>query len=47
VNKIRGTRGLGLVSMKERMHLIGGHFEIASSPESGTRIQARAPLGNH
>jgi PAS domain S-box-containing protein len=47
VNKIRGARGLGLVSMKERMHLIGGHFEIASSPESGTRIQARAPLGNH
>jgi PAS domain S-box-containing protein len=46
VNSVRSTRGLGLVSMKERMHLIGGHFEIASSPKSGTRIQARAPLGN-
>jgi PAS domain S-box-containing protein len=47
INSVRSTRGLGLVSMKERMHLIGGHFEIASSPKNGTRIQARAPLGNH
>ena len=44
--KARSARGLGLVSMRERMHLIGGHFEISSQPEEGTRIQARVPLEN-
>jgi PAS domain S-box-containing protein len=44
VTEIRSTRGLGLVSMRERMHLIGGHFEIAAGPGKGTRIQVRAPL---
>ena len=46
VNQVRGTRGLGLVSMRERMHLIGGQFHIKASPGGGTRIQARAPLAN-
>jgi PAS domain S-box-containing protein len=37
--------GLGLISMRERVHLIGGQFEIWSSPGRGTRIRARAPIG--
>jgi signal transduction histidine kinase len=36
--------GLGLISMRERMHLIGGDFMISSTPGQGTRIKARAPL---
>ena len=35
--------GLGLISMRERMHLLGGDFMISSSPGQGTRITARAP----
>jgi PAS domain S-box-containing protein len=46
VNQVRGSSGLGLVSMRERMHLIGGQFHIKASPDGGTRIQARAPLAN-
>jgi PAS domain S-box-containing protein len=36
--------GLGLISMRERIHLIGGEFEISTSPGQGTRIVARAPI---
>jgi PAS domain S-box-containing protein len=36
--------GLGLISMRERIHLIGGQFEIWSSPGRGTRIRVRAPI---
>jgi PAS domain S-box-containing protein len=32
--------GLGLVSMRERMRLIGGSFHITSTPGHGTKIQA-------
>jgi signal transduction histidine kinase len=40
-----GARGgLGLISMRERMHLIGGDFTISSAPGQGTRIKAWAPL---
>ncbi|MGC2112458.1 MAG: PAS domain S-box protein [Candidatus Korobacteraceae bacterium] len=46
MNKVRQTAGLGMVSMRERMHLIGGEFTISSSPGSGTKILARAPLLN-
>jgi PAS domain S-box-containing protein len=38
--------GLGLISMRERIHLIGGHFQICSTPGQGTRITARAPMIN-
>jgi PAS domain S-box-containing protein len=36
--------GLGLISMRERTHLIGGEFEIWSTPGRGTKITARAPI---
>lgn len=42
--KIRSAGGLGLISMRERMHLLGGQFEIVSKPGGGTKIQARVPL---
>jgi signal transduction histidine kinase len=37
-------RGLGLISMRERMQLVGGQFSIESKPGSGTTIHARTPL---
>lgn len=36
--------GLGLISMRERMRLIGGQFEISSQPGRGVKIFCRAPL---
>ncbi len=42
-NKVRNSAGLGMISMRERMHLIGGEFTIASIPGKGTKLQARAP----
>jgi two-component system, NarL family, sensor histidine kinase UhpB len=42
--RIRTTGGLGLVSMRERMQLVGGQFEIRSTPGDGTTIRARVAL---
>jgi signal transduction histidine kinase len=38
------TEGLGLVSMRERVALIGGTFSIVSTPGSGTEINVHIPL---
>jgi signal transduction histidine kinase len=46
MSNVRKTAGLGLVSMRERIHLIGGEFTIVSQPGSGTKIEAKAPLGS-
>ena len=41
----KGThRGLGLDSMRERIELSGGFFEIESAEEKGTIIRARWPI---
>jgi PAS domain S-box-containing protein len=44
VEAARLAAGLGLISMRERIHLIGGKFEIWSRPGRGTRITARLPM---
>ncbi len=36
--------GLGIRSMRERVRLLGGHFEIHSEPGNGTRVEACVPL---
>jgi PAS domain S-box-containing protein len=38
------TKGLGLVSMRERLSLVGGEIVIESRPGAGTRICAHVPL---
>jgi signal transduction histidine kinase len=38
-------KGLGLVSMRERLRLVGGDISMVSRPTQGTRIEARVPLG--
>lgn len=40
------SRGLGLISMQERIKLVKGEFSIASQVNRGTTIHARVPLGN-
>jgi signal transduction histidine kinase len=37
-------KSLGLLSMVERAHLVGGTLRISSKPGKGTRIVARLPL---
>jgi signal transduction histidine kinase len=39
-----GSRGLGLVSMRERLQLVNGAMVIESEPGHGTTIRARVPL---
>ena len=41
----KGIPGLGLISMRERLRLVGGHLSIESEPSRGTQIRARVPLG--
>jgi two-component system NarL family sensor kinase len=36
----------GLLGMRERARLLGGHFEVESSPGAGTRITAEVPLAD-
>jgi signal transduction histidine kinase len=43
VEAVRGKGGLGLISMRERLRLVGGHFSIDSEPDRGTRIRVRIP----
>ena len=44
IKAARLAEGLGLISMRERIHLVGGEFNIVSSPGKGTRIIARVPI---
>jgi len=39
-------RGLGLISMRERLRLIGGHLAVESEPSCGTQIHVRVPLSS-
>jgi len=41
---IKESRGLGLISMQERLRLLDGTLSIESQPKSGTTIYARVPL---
>ena len=40
---VRGKGGLGLISMAERIRLVGGHFSIESESSQGTRVHACIP----
>jgi signal transduction histidine kinase len=43
VESAKRAAGLGLISMRERLRLIGGHLSIESEPSRGTRIRVRVP----
>jgi PAS domain S-box-containing protein len=40
------SRGLGLVSMEERLRLVKGTLSIESQPQRGTTVHARVPLSS-
>ena len=42
--QIRHSRGM--LGMRERAHLLGGTFSIASAPGQGTRLEIRIPVGD-
>jgi len=42
--RLKDRRGLGLVSMEERVHLLGGTFHMTSRPGLGTRLEVCVPL---
>lgn len=44
VDETKKNRGLGLVSMQERVHLVRGKFSLDSHPGKGTRILVVVPL---
>jgi len=43
----KNGKGLGLVSMAERIRQANGTISIDSEPNMGTRIRARVPLARH
>jgi PAS domain S-box-containing protein len=47
VKKDRTKAGLGLISMRERIVLVGGQFVIDSKPGVGTTVMARVPLSGN
>jgi signal transduction histidine kinase len=40
----RNAPGLGIFSMRERVSLVGGTFELTSRPGAGTRVRASVPI---
>ncbi|MDX6710436.1 MAG: hypothetical protein QOH96_1452 [Blastocatellia bacterium] len=42
--KAKSKQGLGLISMQERLRLVGGKLVIRSKPSHGTQVEARVPL---
>ncbi len=44
IQEWKAAKGLGLVSMRERIDSIGGEFAIDSTPGVGTSIRARVHL---
>lgn len=43
VEEVRDNRGLGLVSMQERVHLVHGKFSVESQPGRGTKVIVIVP----
>jgi signal transduction histidine kinase len=37
-------KGIGLISMRERLESIGGTLDIRSKPGAGTRLEVTVPL---
>jgi PAS domain S-box-containing protein len=44
IARLKLKPGLGFVSMRERLRLIGGQMNIESQPSCGTRLDIRVPL---
>ena len=44
LNEVKGKGGLGLISMEERVRLVGGKLNIQSQPGDGTTVEVFVPL---
>jgi PAS domain S-box-containing protein len=44
--RVKGSKRLGLLGMRERLEMVGGHFHAESSPGQGTTITGQIPLAN-
>ncbi|MFZ0581540.1 MAG: ATP-binding protein [Candidatus Acidiferrales bacterium] len=44
VQQAINSRGLGLISIEERLKLVDGQLAIDSQPQLGTRVFARVPV---
>jgi signal transduction histidine kinase len=44
MNRKFNEKGVGLMAMKERMHMMGGTFEVNSLPGKGTTIKFVVPI---
>lgn len=42
----RTRKGLGLISIRERLNAIGGTLSVESAPRNGTRLLIRVPVGD-
>ncbi|HLH57445.1 MAG TPA: ATP-binding protein, partial [Verrucomicrobiae bacterium] len=42
--RARKDKRLGLLGMRERLEMLGGQFDIASTPGEGTTVSAQIPL---
>jgi signal transduction histidine kinase len=42
--EVMKKNGLGLISIRERVALVGGTFSVLSKPQSGTEIVVRVPI---
>ena len=42
----KGNKRLGLLGMRERLEMVGGHFDVESIPGKGTTVTAQIPNGN-
>src|SRR5882724_9742456 len=40
----RGSRGLGLTGIRERLHAVGGNLDIIATPRGGTQLILTVPL---
>ena len=43
----RRVGGLGLISLDERVRLVGGSLAITTEPQRGTEVRVQVPLGGN
>jgi signal transduction histidine kinase len=42
---VKGDKHLGLLGMRERLEMVGGHFDVKSASGQGTTVIAQVPSG--